>query len=311
MMATDDSRPASVPDGSVQERVASSGRSSHGPVNVFLLRDRAAVAGARRSGCSSRRSAAPADNSASGLVDGVLTDPAQLTFDNYRTLLDNARHGAVVLEHRAHHGAGHPAGGGASRRSRRTRSPGSTSRAATGCSWSWSALLVVPIQVALIPVARLYGTRDLRHDPGRGAVPRGVRPAVRDLPAAQLLRGHPAELLEAARMDGARRADGVRAGSCCRSGCPAIASLGDLPVPVGVERPARRAGVRRHLDQPLTVAIREQTAQFGTNIDVIAPAAFLSLIVPLVVFFAFQRYFVQGCWPARSARPGVLRARLD
>jgi alpha-glucoside transport system permease protein len=27
---------------------------------------------------------------------------------------------------------------------------------------------------------------------------------------------------------------------------------------------------------------------------VIAPAAFLSMIVPLLVFFAFQRYFVQG-----------------
>ena len=34
--------------------------------------------------------------------------------------------------------------------------------------------------------------------------------------------------------------------------------------------------------------------QFGSNIDLIAPASFLSLVVPLVVFFAFQRYFVQG-----------------
>jgi alpha-glucoside transport system permease protein len=42
------------------------------------------------------------------------------------------------------------------------------------------------------------------------------------------------------------------------------------------------------------VAIRSQTRQFGTNIDVIAPAAFLSLIVPLIVFFAFQRYLMQG-----------------
>jgi alpha-glucoside transport system permease protein len=45
---------------------------------------------------------------------------------------------------------------------------------------------------------------------------------------------------------------------------------------------------------PLTVAIRSQLRQFGTNIDVIAPAAFLSMLVPLLVFFAFQRYFVQG-----------------
>ena len=26
----------------------------------------------------------------------------------------------------------------------------------------------------------------------------------------------------------------------------------------------------------------------------LAPASFISLIVPLVIFFAFQRYFVQG-----------------
>jgi alpha-glucoside transport system permease protein len=46
--------------------------------------------------------------------------------------------------------------------------------------------------------------------------------------------------------------------------------------------------------QPLTVAIREQLRSFGSNIDVIAPAAFLQLVIPLIVFFAFQRYFVQG-----------------
>jgi alpha-glucoside transport system permease protein len=46
--------------------------------------------------------------------------------------------------------------------------------------------------------------------------------------------------------------------------------------------------------QPLTVTIREQLRSFGANIDVIAPAAFLQMIVPLIVFFAFQRYFVQG-----------------
>jgi len=48
------------------------------------------------------------------------------------------------------------------------------------------------------------------------------------------------------------------------------------------------------VNAPITVAIRNQTRQFGSNIDVIAPAAFLSMMVPLLVFFAFQRYFVQG-----------------
>ena len=37
-----------------------------------------------------------------------------------------------------------------------------------------------------------------------------------------------------------------------------------------------------------------QTRQFGSSLDVLSSGSFLSLIVPLIVFFAFQRYFVQG-----------------
>ncbi len=46
--------------------------------------------------------------------------------------------------------------------------------------------------------------------------------------------------------------------------------------------------------QPITVAIFSQLRQFGSNIELIAPASFVSMIVPLIVFFSFQRYFVQG-----------------
>ena len=46
--------------------------------------------------------------------------------------------------------------------------------------------------------------------------------------------------------------------------------------------------------QPITIAIFSQMRQFGANIELIAPATFISLIIPLCVFFAFQRYFVQG-----------------
>ena len=45
---------------------------------------------------------------------------------------------------------------------------------------------------------------------------------------------------------------------------------------------------------PLNPLIASQLRQFGSNLDVIAPAAFVSLIVPLAIFAAFQRYFVQG-----------------
>ena len=43
----------------------------------------------------------------------------------------------------------------------------------------------------------------------------------------------------------------------------------------------------------ITVAIFSNLRTFGSNIDIIGPATFVSLII-LAVFFAFQRYFVQG-----------------
>ena len=46
--------------------------------------------------------------------------------------------------------------------------------------------------------------------------------------------------------------------------------------------------------QPLTVAIQSQLRQYGANLDVLSTGAFVSMIVPLIVFFAFQRYFVQA-----------------
>lgn len=155
-------------------------------------------------------------------------------------------------------------------------------------------LLVVPLQVALIPVADLYGRLGLY-----GRIPGVVLFHVAfGLPfAIFLLRnffaGIPADLLEAARLDGASEWT-IFSRVVLPLGVPAIASLAifqflwvwnDLLVALVFASPDAA---------PLTVAIREQTRQFGSNIDVIAPGAFLSMLVPLVVFFAFQRFFVQG-----------------
>ena len=156
------------------------------------------------------------------------------------------------------------------------------------------ALLVVPLQIALIPVARLYNVLGLF-----GTIPGVVLFHVAfGLPfAIFLLRnffiGIPSELLEAARMDGAGELMVFRR-VVLPLGIPAIASLlifqfmwvwNDLLVALVFSSSST---------QPLTVTIREQLRSFGGNIDVIAPAAFLQLVVPLIVFFAFQRYFVQG-----------------
>jgi len=156
------------------------------------------------------------------------------------------------------------------------------------------ALLVVPLQVALIPIADLFGRIGLF-----GTIPAVILfHTAFGLPfAIFLLRnffiGIPRDLLEAARMDGAGEFL-VFTRVILPLGTPAIASLlifqfvwvwNDLLVAMVFARTS---------SAPLTVFVRDQLRQFGSNIDVIAPGAFLQMVIPLVVFFAFQRYFVQG-----------------
>jgi alpha-glucoside transport system permease protein len=45
---------------------------------------------------------------------------------------------------------------------------------------------------------------------------------------------------------------------------------------------------------PIAPALAGQLRQFGSNLDVIAPASFFSAVIPLTIFALFQRYFVQG-----------------
>ena len=45
---------------------------------------------------------------------------------------------------------------------------------------------------------------------------------------------------------------------------------------------------------PMTVTITNLVSSFGTQWQLLTSAAFISMILPLVIFFALQRYFVQG-----------------
>jgi alpha-glucoside transport system permease protein len=45
---------------------------------------------------------------------------------------------------------------------------------------------------------------------------------------------------------------------------------------------------------PMTLKISNLVSSFGTNYQVLTSAAFISMALPLVIFFALQRYFVQG-----------------
>jgi alpha-glucoside transport system permease protein len=155
------------------------------------------------------------------------------------------------------------------------------------------ALLVVPIQMALIPIFSLYNDLGI-FDTVLGLI---LFHTAFGLPfAIFLLRnffiGIPRDLLEAARIDGASELR-IFVRLILPLGLPAIASLAifqflwvwnDLLVALTFGRDT----------QVITVAIFSQMRQFSANIELIAPAAFVSLAIPLVVFFAFQRYFVQG-----------------
>src|SRR5207302_8349054 len=104
--------------------------------------------------------------------------------------------------------------------------------------------------------------------------------------------GIPRDLMEAARMDGASEGR-IFFRIILPLGLPAIASLGIFQF-LWTWNDLLVALVFGQNTQPITVWIFGQLREFGSSIDIIAPASFISLVVPLVVFFAFQRYFVQG-----------------
>jgi alpha-glucoside transport system permease protein len=165
-----------------------------------------------------------------------------------------------------------------------------------GRDWLFIAvigLLVVPVQMALIPIFSLYNHLGI-FDTVLSLV---LFHTAFGLPfAIFLLRnffaGIPKDILESARIDGASEVR-IFVRLILPLGLPAIASLAifqflwtwnDLLVALTFGRSTR----------PITVAIFNQLTEFGANINVIAPAAFVSLAIPLVVFLAFQRYFTQG-----------------
>ncbi|WP_328582212.1 carbohydrate ABC transporter permease [Streptomyces sp. NBC_00370] len=155
-------------------------------------------------------------------------------------------------------------------------------------------LLVVPVQVALVPVSKLFGEIGI-FETTFGVV---IFHVAFGLPfAIFLLRNFfaeiPRELLEAARLDGAGE---IRLFTrvVMPLGGPAIASLGIFQF-LWVWNDMLVALVfADSKNPPITVALQQQVRQFGNNVDVLAPGAFLSMVIPLIVFFAFQRQFVSG-----------------
>ncbi len=160
-------------------------------------------------------------------------------------------------------------------------------------------LLMVPVQVAFIPV--LTGFRELvpglELTRGYGAV--WLAHTAFALPfGIFLLRNFfitlPPDMIEAARIDGASDAWIFRK-IVVPVSVPAIAAYGIFQfLWVWNDLLMALVFVQDSSKFPMTRAIQNLLSQYGTEWHLLAAGAFLLMIVPLIVFFSLQRYFVQG-----------------
>jgi alpha-glucoside transport system permease protein len=157
------------------------------------------------------------------------------------------------------------------------------------------ALMIVPIQMALVPLLRLFrdwGIADwyigiwLAHT--AFGLPLGIF----------LLRNFfitlPRDLIEAARVDGASNMR-IFLKVVMPLSVPALASFAIFQfLWVWNDLLMALIFVQNSGLWPMTIRVNQMQSQFGGEWHLLSSGAFLLMIVPLAVFFALQRYFVQG-----------------
>jgi alpha-glucoside transport system permease protein len=172
------------------------------------------------------------------------------------------------------------------------------------------ALQIVPLQLALIPLLQMF-TQFLRpgqnwiHEiipmiPEQGYLPVWIAHTIFALPLAIFLLHNfiseiPGEVIEAARVDGATHGQ-VFFRIVLPLAVPALASFAifqflwvwnDLLVALIFSGGTQDVA-------PLTQRLAELTGTRGQDWQLLTASAFVSLVVPLIVFFSLQRYFVRG-----------------
>ncbi len=170
------------------------------------------------------------------------------------------------------------------------------------------ALQVVPLQMALVPLQQYYvhGLRiagvTVLPSPGvNGTLAQiWLSHTMFSLPLAVFLLHNfiaqlPSSLMEAARVDGASHLRIFRSIVLPLS-MPAIASFSifqflwvwnDLLV-------AKTFGGSNPAMQPVTARMQSLVGSYGAHQELLAPAGFLTIVIPVIVFLALQRYFVRG-----------------
>ena len=170
------------------------------------------------------------------------------------------------------------------------------------------ALQVVPLQMALVPLQQYYvhglqifGVTVLPSPGINGTIAQiWLTHTMFSMPLAIFLIHNfiaqlPSSLMEAARVDGASHLRIFRSIVLPLS-MPAIASFGifqflwvwnDLLV-------AKTFGGTSPEMQPVTARMQSLVGSYGAHLDLLAPAGFLTIVIPLIVFLSLQRYFVRG-----------------
>jgi alpha-glucoside transport system permease protein len=157
------------------------------------------------------------------------------------------------------------------------------------------ALMVVPIQMALVPLLRLF--RDLGISDWYVGI--WLAHTAFGLPLAVfLLRNFfitlPRDLIEAARVDGASNLR-IFLRVVLPLSVPALASYAIFQfLWVWNDLIMALIFITDSDLFPMTKRIVETQGTYGAEWHLLASGAFLLMIVPLIVFFALQRYFVQG-----------------
>jgi alpha-glucoside transport system permease protein len=157
------------------------------------------------------------------------------------------------------------------------------------------ALLVVPLQVTWVPVLKIFNVFNLTGTfPGIWLAHTGYGLAFSIFLLRNFMADIPKDLIESARIDGASDFR-IFWNIVLPLSLPAIAALAIFQF-VWVWNDLMNALIFLQTAQkfPLTVGIRNLLGQYGNEWNLLAAGAFLSMIVPLIVFFALQRYFVRG-----------------
>ena len=156
------------------------------------------------------------------------------------------------------------------------------------------ALQVIPLQMLLIPLLRLFaGWHIVGNYPALWVAHTAFGLPLTIYILRNFMSGIPYDLLESARVDGAGEIR-IFANIILPLTTPAIAAMAifqfmwvwnDLLVALVFAGPSTA---------PMTVILRSLVGAYGTGWHLMTAAAFISMALPLIIFFSLQRYFVTG-----------------